>query len=75
MVNPLRQGMRLSKSIEPCSLVIFGATGDLTQRKLAPALFSLEQQGLLPNGMEIVGFARREKPMFDSHRHILGVSA
>ncbi len=61
MVNPLRQGMRLSKSIEPYSLVIFGATGDLTQRKLAPALFSLEQQGLLPNGMAIVGFARREK--------------
>ncbi len=61
MTNPLRQGMRLSKSIEPCSLVIFGATGDLTQRKLAPALFNLERQGLLPNGLAIVGFARREK--------------
>jgi len=61
MINPLRQGMRLSKTIEPCTLIIFGATGDLTQRKLLPALFNLEQQGLLPGGMAIVGFARREK--------------
>ena len=46
--------------LPPCSLVIFGATGDLTHRKLIPALFSLETQGLLPAHMKIVGFARRD---------------
>jgi glucose-6-phosphate 1-dehydrogenase len=59
--NPLREGMRLSKNPQPCSMVIFGATGDLTHRKLIPALFSLEQQGLLPPNGQIIGFARREK--------------
>ena len=41
-------------------LVIFGASGDLTRRKLLPALFHLEQQGLLPEKFAIVGVARRE---------------
>lgn len=45
----------------PCSLVIFGATGDLTQRKLAPALYNLNKEGLLPAHFACVGFARREK--------------
>src|ERR1035441_9618207 len=40
-------------------LVIFGASGDLTKRKLLPALFHLEQAGLLPEKFEIVGVARR----------------
>ena len=40
-------------------LVIFGASGDLTRRKLLPALFHLEQVGLLPNQFSIVGVARR----------------
>jgi glucose-6-phosphate 1-dehydrogenase len=42
-------------------MVIFGASGDLTRRKLMPALFSLEQSGDLPEGLELVGFARTEK--------------
>ena len=46
--------------IPPCCLVIFGATGDLTHRKLIPALFSLETQNLLPDHFKIVGFARRD---------------
>ena len=50
----------IEKPIPPCSIVIFGATGDLTHRKLIPALFSLEAQGLLPDKLRIVGFARRE---------------
>ena len=50
----------IERPIPPCSLVIFGATGDLTHRKLIPALFSLEAQGLLPDHFKIVGFARRE---------------
>jgi glucose-6-phosphate 1-dehydrogenase len=45
----------------PCVMVIFGASGDLTRRKLIPALFNLECKGLLADGLSIVGFARREK--------------
>src|SRR5665213_332172 len=44
---------------EPSILVIFGASGDLTKRKLLPALFHLEQNGLLPKQFAIVGVARR----------------
>jgi glucose-6-phosphate 1-dehydrogenase len=50
----------IEKPIPPCCIVIFGATGDLTHRKLIPALFSLEAQNLLPDKLKIVGFARRE---------------
>ncbi len=50
----------IERPIPPCCLVIFGATGDLTHRKLIPALFSLEAQGLLPDHFKIVGFARRD---------------
>ena len=45
---------------EPGILVIFGASGDLTGRKLLPALFHLEQAGLLPENFAIVGVSRRE---------------
>jgi glucose-6-phosphate 1-dehydrogenase len=41
------------------SIVIFGASGDLTRRKLLPALFKLYQKKRLPEDMQIVGFARR----------------
>src|ERR1700712_2452753 len=44
---------------EPCVVVIFGASGDLTKRKLLPALFHLEQSGLLPDKFAVVGVARR----------------
>jgi glucose-6-phosphate 1-dehydrogenase len=44
---------------DPCSLVIFGATGDLTQRKLLPALYRLAENGSLPEGFRILAFARR----------------
>ncbi len=46
---------------EPCSIVIFGATGDLTHRKLIPALYNLRADGDLPSGLSVVGFARRDK--------------
>jgi glucose-6-phosphate 1-dehydrogenase len=36
--NPLRAGMRNTRTVEPCIMVIFGATGDLTHRQLIPAL-------------------------------------
>jgi glucose-6-phosphate 1-dehydrogenase len=44
---------------EPTAVVIFGASGDLTKRKLLPALFHLEQSGLLPDKFAVVGVARR----------------
>ena len=59
--NPLRVGMRSQRTPEPNTLVIFGATGDLTQRKLIPALYNLALEGLLPGGFSVVGFARRSK--------------
>src|SRR2546430_6090230 len=46
---------------QPCSVVIFGASGDLTFRKLIPALYNLAADGDLPTATKIVGFARREK--------------
>ena len=36
--NPLREGLRMERTPEPCTVVIFGASGDLTKRKLVPAL-------------------------------------
>lgn len=50
------------KKVEPCSIVIFGASGDLTARKLIPALYQLFAEKQLPDPIRIIGFARREKP-------------
>ena len=58
--NPLRQGLRLARTPEPCTMVIFGASGDLTRRKLLPALYNLALEQWLPAGFSVVGFARRE---------------
>ncbi|HEY0319554.1 MAG TPA: glucose-6-phosphate dehydrogenase [Pyrinomonadaceae bacterium] len=58
--NPLRAGVRLERTAEPCVVTIFGATGDLTKRKLVPALYSLMQQRLLPAEFAILGFSRPE---------------
>ncbi|HEY8177715.1 MAG TPA: hypothetical protein VIH19_03870, partial [Candidatus Limnocylindria bacterium] len=58
--NPLREGMRLVRMPEPCTMVICGATGDLTERKLGPALYNLLLGGFLPPEFTVVGFARRE---------------
>jgi glucose-6-phosphate 1-dehydrogenase len=49
------------KADEPCTIVIFGASGDLTVRKLIPALFHLFLEGQMPEPFRVVGFARREK--------------
>ena len=61
--NPLRAGMRLEPKAPPCAVVIFGATGDLTRRKLLPAVYRLAQQGLVPGEFAILGTARH--PMSD----------
>lgn len=60
-VNPLVENSRSAKIPESCVLVIFGATGDLTARKLLPALYNLARDGQLPAHFACVGFARREK--------------
>jgi len=60
-VNPLREGLSTRAVPQPCSVVIFGATGDLTHRKLLPALYNLAADGELPPAVAVIGFARREK--------------
>ncbi|MGH2723379.1 MAG: glucose-6-phosphate dehydrogenase [Actinomycetota bacterium] len=45
---------------DPCAIVIFGASGDLTHRKLLPALYHLFVEGLLPASFGIVGYARTD---------------
>src|SRR5205085_12460931 len=59
--NPLREGLSTRAVPQPCSVVIFGATGDLTHRKLLPALSKLAADGELPPAVSVIGFARREK--------------
>lgn len=60
-VNPLNEQIRIQNIAQPCILVIFGATGDLTARKLLPALYNLAREGQLPPHFACVGFARRPK--------------
>jgi glucose-6-phosphate 1-dehydrogenase len=58
--NPLAEGLRLQRTPEPCAMVIFGASGDLTRRKIMPALYALAFRRLLPENFGIVGCARSE---------------
>jgi glucose-6-phosphate 1-dehydrogenase len=58
--NPLLEGLRARRTPEPCALTIFGASGDLTQRKLLPALYALAYRSLLPEGFAVLGVARTE---------------
>jgi glucose-6-phosphate 1-dehydrogenase len=60
--NPLRdpEDRRLPRIAGPCVLVIFGVTGDLSSKKLMPAVYDLANRGLLPPGFALVGFARRD---------------
>ena len=60
-INPLREGLSTRAVPQACSVVIFGATGDLTHRKLVPALYNLAADGELPPAVAVIGFARREK--------------
>jgi glucose-6-phosphate 1-dehydrogenase len=62
MTNPLRdpRDRRIPKVAGPCVLVIFGVTGDLSRKKLLPAVYDLANRGLLPPGFSLVGFARRD---------------
>jgi glucose-6-phosphate 1-dehydrogenase len=58
--NPLRSGLQQDRIPEPQILVIFGASGDLTQRKLVPAIYQMKLEHRLPPELTIVGVARRE---------------
>jgi glucose-6-phosphate 1-dehydrogenase len=60
--NPLRveADRRLNRIAGPSGLVIFGVTGDLSRKKLMPAVYDLANRGLLPPGFALVGFARRD---------------
>ncbi|HVD64389.1 MAG TPA: glucose-6-phosphate dehydrogenase, partial [Lapillicoccus sp.] len=61
-VNPLRdpRDRRLPRIAGPCGMVMFGVTGDLSRKKLMPAIYDLANRGLLPPGFSLVGFARRD---------------
>ena len=59
--NPLLEGLRLRRRPDPCVLVIFGASGDLTSKKLLPALYALAVRRLLPEKFAVVGAARSEE--------------
>ena len=60
--NPLRdpRDRRLPRVPEPCALVVFGVTGDLSRKKLLPAIYDLANRGLLPADFVLLGFARRD---------------
>jgi glucose-6-phosphate 1-dehydrogenase len=58
--NPLRAGLRMHRTPDPCILVLFGITGDLAHRKLLPALYDLYVERRLPPNFTVVGFARRD---------------
>lgn len=70
--NPFREDQATRPRPEPCSVIIFGASGDLTGRKLIPALYNIAADGELPPTLKVVGFARREKS-HDSFRAELEV--
>jgi glucose-6-phosphate 1-dehydrogenase len=57
--NPLREGLSSARTAPPCTVVIFGASGDLTQRMLIPSLFDLSEQRLVPPELSVLGISRR----------------
>ncbi len=63
--NPLAEGLELRRRPEPCVLAIFGASGDLTRRKIFPALYALAFRDLLPEQFAVVGIARTEQATED----------
>jgi glucose-6-phosphate 1-dehydrogenase len=60
--NPLRdpRDRRLPRIAGPCGMVLFGVTGDLSRKKIMPAIYDLANRGLLPPGFSLTGFARRD---------------
>ena len=60
--NPLRDpdDRRMKRIAGPSGLILFGVTGDLSRKKLMPAIYDLANRGLLPPAFSLVGFARRD---------------
>ena len=60
--NPLRdpRDRRLPRIAGPSGMVLFGVTGDLSRKKIMPAIYDLANRGLLPPGFSLTGFARRD---------------
>src|SRR4051812_31723774 len=56
--NPFLDGLRIEPTPGPTALVIFGASGDLTRRKLLPALYHLSRSQRLPTRFCVIGVAR-----------------
>jgi glucose-6-phosphate 1-dehydrogenase len=56
--DPTHAGIEYEKYCDPCVMVIFGASGDLTRRKLIPSLFNLYRKGFMAEGSKIIGFSR-----------------
>jgi glucose-6-phosphate 1-dehydrogenase len=65
LFDPTHAGLEQEKYCDPCIIVIFGASGDLTKRKLMPALFELYRNGNMAEGSKIIGFSRS----FTDHFH------
>ncbi|HET7696489.1 MAG TPA: glucose-6-phosphate dehydrogenase [Vicinamibacterales bacterium] len=81
-LNPLLDGLRIEPTPEPTALVIFGASGDLTRRKLLPALYHLSRGQRLPARFSVVGVARSpmsddefRQQLHDSLKEFAGLSA
>ena len=69
-VMPVAQPQRIGKSGDPCVMVIFGATGDLTRRKLVPALYNLAKYGLLSREFAVVGVAHNQMSTDDFRKKV-----
>src|SRR3954454_13985607 len=61
--NPFQDPLRFQRRVPPCAIVIFGASGDLTKRKLIPALYRLAYDRRIPPGFAVIGNSRT--PMTD----------
>jgi hypothetical protein len=59
------------RTADPCVMVIFGATGDLTKRKLFPALYNLAKDGFLPENFAVIGVGRQELETDDFRHQII----
>ena len=60
-VNPLRAGIESNRITDPCNIVFFGASGDLANRMLFPAMYNLRLEDILPTNFGIIGFSRTEE--------------
>jgi glucose-6-phosphate 1-dehydrogenase len=69
--NPLLEGLEADRRAPPCVLVVFGASGDLTARKLMPALAQLADNRRLPAAFSVVGVARTEMNDEDFRKRML----